>query len=172
VEANPANYFDPTGKWTLSSLMNGIAGRSTLSRMTAFRARKTLTNVMQLFACAGTKLVKKEYEIHHIATDKHKTKYTEIFEDIFNEGGLNLNHWANKVALQGHKGRHRHEYHKEVLNHLKDMVSLGKKEAYKLGYDFASEAAKDLIADKITDGLLDIAESLCKKNGKWYKALL
>jgi hypothetical protein len=143
---------------------------SDLRKISAYQGRKRVTKTIEVIACAGVKYVSKQYEIHHIATDKHKSKYTDQFKDIFSEGGLDLNYWSNKVALQGHKGRHKHDYHEAVLEHLKKMVTGGQAEAVVLG--LVGDAAKDLIAEKITEGLLDIAESLCKKKGKWYKAFL
>ena len=59
---------------------------------------------------------------HHIATDKHTTKWTPEFEKLFRKAGIGLNHPDNKVSVFGHKGRHPEEYHKEVFRRLSGSV--------------------------------------------------
>jgi hypothetical protein len=66
---------------------------------------------------------------HHIATDKWPDAthsggpWTPVFEKIFKRAGMSLNDPANKVRVQGHKGPHPEEYHREVFRRLDRATS-------------------------------------------------
>jgi RHS repeat-associated protein len=57
-------------------------------------------------------------QLHHIATNKHKTLYTSQLNSIFARAGLSLKDDANLICLKGHKGRHSPRYHDYVLDKL------------------------------------------------------
>jgi hypothetical protein len=62
-------------------------------------------------------------QIHHIATNKAlKSGFTAEFEKIFKRAGMNLQDEANKVFLTGHAGRHSAEYHRYVLERLRQAT--------------------------------------------------
>ena len=75
------------------------------------------------------------------------------------------------VTIAAHKGKkHSPEYHQAVFNYLTDQVRKGKAEAAMKG--LAGDTVKDIVAEKITEGLLEIADDICnKKTGKWSKLL-
>ncbi len=56
--------------------------------------------------------------IHHIATDKHTSYWTELFNELFNKGGLSLQDKANLLELVDHNGPHAYAYHETVYNRL------------------------------------------------------
>ncbi len=58
-------------------------------------------------------------QLHHIATNKSiQSGFTAQFERLFGKAGMSLNDAANKVLLEGHKGRHAAQYHQYVLDRL------------------------------------------------------
>jgi len=66
---------------------------------------------------------------HHIATDKWPDAthsggpWTPLFEKVFKRAGMSLNDPANKVRVQGHKGPHPEEYHREIFRRLDRATS-------------------------------------------------
>lgn len=67
--------------------------------------------------------------IHHIASNKHLSKYTAQFEVIANKYGLELNGAWNKVDISDvdHYSKHPAQYHEFVLNGMKaaDLEAAG-----------------------------------------------
>ena len=65
---------------------------------------------------ASIKQMSKEYDSHHIMTNKNK-KYLPKMKEIADEFGLDLNGDWNKVDLPSsiHRGRHPNAYHEEIL---------------------------------------------------------
>lgn len=61
---------------------------------------------------------------HHIASNKHKSKWTPKFQAMFNEVGLSMNSPHNKVPVPAefHRGRHPNEYHRLVYENLEDVI--------------------------------------------------
>jgi hypothetical protein len=62
---------------------------------------------------------------HHIATDKNKIageRWTEKFQEIFDDAGVSLQDPRNKVVVAGHKGPHPKEYHELVFNRLTEAT--------------------------------------------------
>lgn len=59
--------------------------------------------------------------IHHLASNKHLSKYTPLFEQIANKYGLRLNQKWNKlkVSTKYHYSKHPNEYHEFVLRGMK-----------------------------------------------------
>jgi hypothetical protein len=88
-------------------------------------------------------------QLHHIASDKSSI-YTERFEEIFEKGGLSLQHPANLISIEGHKGAHGPAYHEAILTRLTDAVA--EKAPYTPEYRSAlvealQEAKRDLCRD-------------------------
>ncbi|OJH36087.1 AHH domain-containing protein [Cystobacter ferrugineus] len=71
-----------------------------------------------------------EGDIHHICTNKNEISetsggpWTPLFQQVFDRARMSLDDVANKVRIQGHKGPHPAEYHKEVLRRI-DQATLG-----------------------------------------------
>jgi hypothetical protein len=63
-------------------------------------------------------LVHNNCELHHFATNKNK-RFQPQFEDIISRYGLKLDEAWNKAKLP-HKGRHANDYHKWVLEKMKE----------------------------------------------------
>ena len=97
--------------------------------------------------------------IHHIASNKHKT-YSSLFRFLFKRYGLGrfkngrerkdvLNDPKNKVAVEGHKGPHGEDYHKEIYNRLEAAGARGEEKARKEGITEESkiieQGAKNLL---------------------------
>jgi RHS repeat-associated protein len=62
-------------------------------------------------------------QIHHVATNKAlKSGWTALFKTIFDKAGMSLDDAINKLALDGHKGRHSPRYHQWVLDTLRSAV--------------------------------------------------
>jgi RHS repeat-associated protein len=60
-------------------------------------------------------------EVHHICTNKNwkvAPKWSALFKELFDKGGLDLDDNINKVELPGHKGRHPFAYHQWVNKQL------------------------------------------------------
>ena len=61
-----------------------------------------------------------EGDVHHICTDKNEVSaqsggpWTPLFEPFFEQAGMSLNDSANLVRINGHRGPHPAEYHREV----------------------------------------------------------
>ena len=99
--------------------------------------------------------------IHHIASNKHKT-YSSLFRFLFKRYGLGrfkngrerkdvLNDPKNKVAVEGHKGPHGEDYHKEIYNRLEAAGARGEEKARKEGITEESkiieQGAKEFIKE-------------------------
>ena len=99
--------------------------------------------------------------IHHIASNKHKT-YSSLFRFLFKRHGLGrfkngrerkdvLNDPKNKVAVEGHKGPHGEDYHKEIYNRLEAAGARGEEKARKEGITEESkiieQGAKEFIKE-------------------------
>jgi hypothetical protein len=71
-------------------------------------------------AMAGTAVMRS----HHIASNKHASKFTAIYEEIFASAGMTLEDPANKMQVlsEFHKGRHPLRYHMWVQKNLEDAV--------------------------------------------------
>ncbi|WP_375761346.1 AHH domain-containing protein [Corallococcus exercitus] len=69
-----------------------------------------------------------EGDVHHICTDKNEVSeqsggpWTPIFEPFFEQAGMSLNDPANLVRINGHRGPHPAEYHKEVRVRLNEAM--------------------------------------------------
>lgn len=67
-------------------------------------------------------------EVHHICTNKNDVSdktggpWTPLFERLFSQAGLSMEHVANKVRIRGHQGPHPREYHEAVLKRLTDRM--------------------------------------------------
>lgn len=65
---------------------------------------------------------------HHILTDKNYVSsraggpWSPVFEDYLENAGLKFSHPANRVWLEGHKGPHPAEYHREVFRRLREAT--------------------------------------------------
>ena len=59
-------------------------------------------------------------QIHHFATNKHRT-YTKQMANIANKYGLDLHGEWNKAAMP-HLGRHTHAYHEFVLRGMEEAA--------------------------------------------------
>ena len=60
-----------------------------------------------------------KYQDHHIATDKHTTKWTEIFKKFFDKAGLDISKAKeNIVSVLNHQGPHPEEYHQYIYDRL------------------------------------------------------
>lgn len=65
---------------------------------------------------------------HHIATDKNWIStlrggpWSPQFEQLFKQGGMNLNNAANRVFVVGHVGPHPELYHSTVMSRLQAAV--------------------------------------------------
>jgi len=59
--------------------------------------------------------------IHHIASNKHLSKYTPQFQGIANKYGLKLNSAWNKVEISDlyHYSKHPNQYHEFVLKGMR-----------------------------------------------------
>ncbi|WP_434299293.1 AHH domain-containing protein [Corallococcus exiguus] len=61
-----------------------------------------------------------EGDVHHICTDKNEVSeqsggpWTPLFEPFFEQAGMSFNDSANLVRINGHRGPHPAEYHREV----------------------------------------------------------
>ena len=99
--------------------------------------------------------------IHHIASNKHKA-YSSLFRFLFKRYGLGrfkngrerkdvLNDPKNKVAVEGHKGPHGEDYHKEIYNRLEAAGARGEEKARKEGITEESkiieQGAKEFIKE-------------------------
>jgi hypothetical protein len=68
-------------------------------------------------------------QVHHICTDKNDTSdtnggpWTPLFEKLFNKAGLSLNDKANQIRIRGHQGPHPEEYHDEVYERVRSVLS-------------------------------------------------
>ena len=60
--------------------------------------------------------------VHHIATNKHYSKWTPEFARLFKSAGLDLEATENKVRVPGHIGRHPEAYHQYIWDHLKEAM--------------------------------------------------
>jgi hypothetical protein len=60
-------------------------------------------------------------QVHHFASDKHKTKWTALFDEIAKKYGVDLNGKWNKAPIPGHKGPHPDDYHQWVLKQMQDI---------------------------------------------------
>ncbi|MFY0582877.1 AHH domain-containing protein [Cystobacter fuscus] len=71
-----------------------------------------------------------EGDIHHICTNKNEISetsggpWTPLFQQVFDLARMSLDDAVNKVRIQGHKGPHPAEYHKEVFGRI-DQATLG-----------------------------------------------
>ncbi|NOK12757.1 AHH domain-containing protein [Corallococcus exercitus] len=69
-----------------------------------------------------------EGDVHHICTDKNEVSeqsggpWTPVFEPFFEQAGMSLNDPANLVRINGHRGPHPAEYHKEVRVRLNQAM--------------------------------------------------
>lgn len=64
--------------------------------------------------------------LHHIASNKHRTKYTALFKDIVGKYGLSLNGDWNRVPISTvyHYSKHPPQYHDFVLDGMRTADSL------------------------------------------------
>ncbi len=73
--------------------------------------------------------LKRATRMHHIATNKHFTRYTKLFKEITDKYGLRLNQAWNKMEISAeiHRGRHTIKYHEWVLDNMRraDQLSGG-----------------------------------------------
>jgi HNH/ENDO VII superfamily nuclease len=79
-------------------------------------------------ACTDGSESKDGHHWHHLATNKNEISmqnggpWTPLFEDVFRKAGMGLDAVENLVYLQGHKGPHPEEYHREVYRKLSRAV--------------------------------------------------
>lgn len=69
-----------------------------------------------------------KYVIHHVASNKHLTKYTMQFINIIDKYGLRLNQAWNKLEISKiyHYSKHPTQYHEWVLQELKNADKYAK----------------------------------------------
>ena len=70
----------------------------------------------------------KNGEWHHIATISNRKSsarggpWTQRFEELFKQVGMNLKDSANLVHIQGHEGPHSEQYHQTVFRRLYETL--------------------------------------------------
>jgi len=69
-------------------------------------------------------------KIHHIASDKDKV-YAPLFEELFEEAGLDLQSAWNRTRVPGHVGPHGKFYNEYILQRLRNAVSGKSGQAYR-----------------------------------------
>lgn len=80
-------------------------------------------------ACSDGSEKKEGSHWHHLATDKNDVAsgqggpWTPLFARLFARAGMSLDDAANLVYLQGHKGPHPEEYHREIYRKLFSAVA-------------------------------------------------
>ncbi|RKG63511.1 hypothetical protein D7V80_30375 [Corallococcus sp. CA054B] len=95
-------------------------------------------------------------DVHHICTDKNEISeaaggpWTPQFEQVFDLAKMSLNDPANKVRLEGHKGPHPAEYHREVLRRI-TLATGGCRNAAQCRIALVEELAK-IARDLVTKG--------------------
>jgi hypothetical protein len=65
-------------------------------------------------------------DLHHIATNKHTTRWTPEFQKLFENGGLKLSSKENLVRVVGHAGPHNEVYHTIVYTTLVKYIGKAK----------------------------------------------
>jgi hypothetical protein len=100
----------------------------TADAVTIALAPNAVAATAQSVSGAASRPVDAEGPEHHIATDKWTEAthsggpWTPKFQKIFDRAGMSLNDPANIVRIQGHKGPHPEEYHREVFMRLNEAV--------------------------------------------------
>jgi hypothetical protein len=113
----------------LSEVAQVEAVAVTADAVTITAAPNAVASTGHSMASAASRPVNAEGPEHHIATDKWPDAthsggpWTPVFEKIFKRAGMSLNDPANKVRIQGHKGPHPEEYHREVFRRLDRATS-------------------------------------------------
>jgi hypothetical protein len=95
------------------------------------------------------------YEEHHIATDK-SSSWTPLFEELFDEAGVEFNDPENLVDVLGHSGPHSDEYHSYIYSELLDATD---------GLE------GDDLTDALTERLLKLGEE-CATPGSFLNDLI
>lgn len=113
----------------------------------------------QQFLKSGGKVqvIKDPVQLHHVASDK-SSKYTPVFEAIFEKAGMSLQDKENLISIEGHKGAHGPEYHDVILRRLD--AALKDKTAY-------TQAYKDALAST-----LNAAKQEIKTTGTYLNNLV
>ena len=146
VANNPVRFSDPSG-FTLTgrSITDSIVGSIAQAKATVigFVARNQLLSLMSaalvlanvVFFASGSNNNCNSWtdwippfnvsddstgHVHHIATDKHPSRWTPLLEPMFIKANLNIRttRW-NLIRIAEHVGRHRNVYHTLVYNRLR-----------------------------------------------------
>jgi RHS repeat-associated protein len=165
ANVNPINNVDPSGEVnTIQSTNATVVGFGILrvsanvfARVVVKQGRKITTHLMCGATVAAAKLAEATADLHHVASNKHKSKWTQKYDKIFDLAGMTLGEWANLLYVPGHGGRHSTPYHQAVYDDLLKAVT-GK--------------TGDQAAKALEKKLKEIAESICGKKGKFYKLLM
>lgn len=168
---SPISFFDPSGFYTTAELNTSVNIRNELAGREMIIIKSTRKQGNKFFAkiiCSGAKmLANHEAPVHQMATNKNYKagdKFSKTFDDdFFGPAGLDLNHWANRVAIPGHKGPHSKEYPDFVIDFLKTRIDPKK---------LVKEVGVDIAQDMLIDALLDLAVELCDPSSKGSKLLM
>jgi hypothetical protein len=97
-------------------------------------------------------------QVHHFASNKHLTKWTEQFQAIASKYGLDLDELWNKGPVPGHSGRHPDSYHQWVLQQMQDISN-------QLGDCGANCADQfmEMFKERVIDPVLEDPTMLTKK---------
>jgi RHS repeat-associated protein len=168
ANANPLSFSDPSGYFSLGELSMVQNVQSRLNQMAIPNVRVIGQKVVKKLVCITAQGVIREGPIHHIATNKNfkaGKQFSKKFSDLFEEAGINLNHWANRLGVPGHKGPHPEAYHDEILKMLTDGLSSVSVEG------LAAEAAQEVLQEALQNALLKVAGRLCNANDPLTKLI-
>ncbi|MBK8478493.1 MAG: AHH domain-containing protein [Opitutaceae bacterium] len=161
ANSSPLSFIDPSGYFSLGELSMVQNVQSRLNQMAIPNVRVIGQKVVKKLVCITAQGVIREGPIHHIATNKNfkaGKQFSKKFSDLFEEAGINLNHWANRLGVPGHKGPHPEACHDEILKMLTDGLSSVSVEG------LAAEAAREVLQEALQNALLKVAGRLCNAN--------
>jgi RHS repeat-associated protein len=164
ANVSPIINSDPSGEVTLSELNVSMSIQNTL-RVSSNLMVKTTTGkgkklIIKILCATAKALANHEAPVHHIATNKNYKrgmKWSQKYDDeVFGPAGLDLDHWANRVAVPGHKGPHSVEYHQYVKDFLKTKVDAA----------MVSGIAGELLTEVLINALIELANDICDPKSK------